>query len=431
VLPKNRHRSSSAPRAKTRARALAAESLEGRSLLSTAPLDAPAAAVAVEVSSYPAAHRHAHPQVSAHPVAAPHVRAMGRSGARVTPLSTPAGTPYTPAQVRKAYGFGALAQTGAGQTIAIVDAYDDPNIAHDLAVFDSHFGIAAPPSLTKVNEYGSTTSLPAANSGWADEIALDVEWDHAIAPGAKIVLVEANSTNLDDLLTGVDTAVKLGARQVSMSFGAGDFSSEPSYDNQFNRPGVSFFASSGDGGAGVNYPAASPYVTAVGGTSFTIDATTGARISETAWSGSGGGVSSYESRPSYQAPFLSGTHRGSPDVSYDADPHTGVYVYNSYSGGSWYSLGGTSAGAPQWAGLAALANQGRVAAGKSTLGTSSTLNATLYALAGGSSVYTNARGDFFDVTTGSSGNAAHAGYDLATGLGSPVANKLIPDLINS
>jgi subtilase family serine protease len=429
VLPKNRHRSSSAPRAKTRANALAVESLEGRSLLSTAPLHAPA--VAVEVASHPAAQRHAHPQVSAHRVAAPQVRAMGRSGTSVTPLSTPAGAPYTPAQVRKAYGFSAVSQTGAGQTIAIVDAYDDPNIAHDLAVFDSHFGIAAPPSFTKVNEYGSTTSLPAANSGWADEVALDVEWAHAIAPGAKIVLVEASSTNLNDILTGVDTAVKLGAKQVSMSFGGGDFSSETSFDSHFNKPGVSFFASSGDNGAGVCYPAASPYVTAVGGTSLTIDATTGARISETTWGGSGGGVSSYEARPSYQAPFLSGLHRGTPDVSYDANPSTGFYVYNSYSGGSWYSIGGTSAGAPQWAGLAALANQGRVAAGKSTLGMSSTLNATLYNLAGGSSGYTNARGDFLDVTTGSSGNAAHAGYDLATGLGGPVANKLIPDLINS
>jgi subtilase family serine protease len=208
--------------------------------------------------------------------------------------------------------------------------------------------------------------------------------------------------------------------------------SEATLDTHFNHPGITYTASSGDSGAGVSYPSSSPYVTAVGGTSLQIT-TSGNRSSETAWSGSGGGYSPYESRPSYQTSFVTRSSRGVPDVSYNADPNTGFYVYDSSPGaGGWYQVGGTSAGAPQWAALIALANQGRASAGKASLGTGLAFgtNTALYKVAGAS--YSNAAGAYFDITSGSNGgSSATKGYDVVTGLGSPVANKLIPALINS
>jgi subtilase family serine protease len=255
------------------------------------------------------------------------------------------------------------------------------------------------------------------------EIALDVEWAHAVAPGATILLVEAASNSFGDLLTAVDTAVAMGAKQVSMSWGGGDFSGESAFDAHFQHPGVTFLASSGDTGGVVEFPAASPYVTSVGGTELRLDANSN-RISETGWNGSGGGVSTFESLPTYQAGFLSAPGRGTPDVSYDASPATGFFIFDSSGGGSWSSVGGTSAGAPQWAGLIALANQGRATAGLASLGTgvAAGTNAVLYQLAGGTS-YTNPNGNFVDITSGSNGHLATAGYDLVTGLGSPVANR--------
>ncbi len=248
--------------------------------------------------------------------------------------------PYTPAQIRHAYGVDQLSYDGTGQTIAIIDAYDDPTIATDLAAFDKQYNLPAPPSFVKVTPTGQST--PAANSGWDLEIALDVEWAHAIAPGAKIVLVEAQDAGLGSLLGAVDFArTQYGASEISMSWGGGDFSGSTTYDTYFNHPGITYLASAGDSGAGVEFPAVSKYVTGVGGTSISLDAT-GNLLSETAWSGSGGGVSSYVSQPSYQNGFLTGTKRGVPDVAYDADPSTGVYVYN---GGSWGGVGGTSVGA--------------------------------------------------------------------------------------
>jgi hypothetical protein len=342
-------------------------------------------------------------------------------GAEATPFSAP----YTPAEVRHAYGVDQLSQNGAGQTIAIVDAFDAPNIANDLAVFDQSFGLPAA-NLIKAEPQGT----PSFNANWALEISLDVEWAHAIAPAATILLVEAQSSSLSNLLSAVNYAVQQGANQVSMSWGGGDFVGETSNDSVFNHPGVTFLASAGDNGAGVEYPAASPYVTGVGGTSIQIDSSSN-RLSETAWGGSGGGTSVGESRPSFQNGFQGSSGRDVPDVSYLADPNTGVVVYDSSSGG-FFQVGGTSAGAPAWAGLIALVNQGRAALGKSSIGTGQTYgtNSVLYALAGGSS-YTNPNGDFFDIISGSNGNSATTGYDRVTGLGSPVANKLVPDLINS
>ncbi len=313
---------------------------------------------------------------------------------------------------------------GAGQTIAIVDAYDDPTIANDLHVFDRTYGLPDPKFIKATPE-----GKPQFDAGWSSEIALDVEWAHAIAPGATILLVEARSTSTSDLFAAVDYAVRAGAKEVSMSFGASAYAGMSASDLHFDHPGVTFIAAAGDNGAEVEYPADSPFVTAVGGTSLTID-TLGDRLAETAWSDGGGGTSPLEARPKYQNGFLTTSARGVPDVSWNANPSTGVSVYNSSSGGGWYQVGGTSAGAPAWAGLIALANQGRAIWGKPSLGTGLPYgtNQALYALAGGTS-YTNARGDFSDITSGSNGNPAARGYDLATGLGSPVANRLVADLI--
>ena len=355
--------------------------------------------------------------------------ASNLAGSQAAGAASPA--PYTPAQLRHAYGVDLLGQDGTGQTIAIVDAHSSPSIASDLASFDNRFNLPTA-NLTVVTP--TNQNAPTYDSGWAMEISLDVEWAHAIAPGAKIVLVEtgvdqrtnASADSDVSLMGGVSYAVSLGASQVSMSWGGGEFPGESAYDSTFNHPGVTFFASSGDTGGDVLWPAISPYVTSVGGTKVSLDAA-GNKISETTWSSGGGGVSTMITRPSYQVGFSSASNRAVPDVAYNADPNSGIYVLDN---NQYLQVGGTSAGAPQWAGLAALANQGLLAAGKSSLGTGQAYgtNTVLYNLAGGTS-YTNPNGDFLDITTGSNTHPATTGYDLATGLGSPVANVLVPDLI--
>jgi subtilase family serine protease len=328
-----------------------------------------------------------------------------------TPQVTTSPTGYTPAQIRHAYGFDKITGNGSGQTIAIVDAYGSSTLASDLKVFCTTFGL---PQATLAVYYPQ--GKPSANSGWALETTLDVEWAHAIAPGARIVLVVAKSASISNLLGAVDYAVNtLGAKQVSMSWGSAEFSSEASYDSHFNKSGVSFFASSGDSGAGVLWPAASPYVVAVGGTTLRLDST-GNALTETGWSGSGGGVSAYYKQPTWQASFTSSTGRSVPDVSYDADPATGfpVYISNYNSTTGWIQVGGTSAGAPQWAAQQALIN-----AARST--TMSSTGSHLYSTA--TSAYT----DFFDITSGSNGAFfCNPGYDKVTGLGSPNAPALVP-----
>jgi subtilase family serine protease len=341
-------------------------------------------------------------------------------------------TVFTPAMIRHAYGFDQISFTahgttvagdGSGQTIAIVDAYDDPKIASDLSTFDRTFGLPDP-VFTKATPQGT----PAADHGWASEIALDVEWSHAIAPGAKILLVEAASSSVSDLLVAVDYARKYpGVSAVSMSFGGGEWSGERTYDSFFTTPaghgGVTFVASSGDNGAawGPEWPSTSPNVLAVGGTSLNT-ASNGTYVGETAWNGSGGGNSAFESRPAYQTGFQTSTRRSTPDVAYNADPSTGVYTYDSFNG-AWFQVGGTSAGAPQWAALVAIANQGRALAGKSALdGPSQTMYA-LYKM-----TQPSYAADYHDIVAGSNGYSAHTGYDLVTGLGSPKASAVVNQL---
>lgn len=334
----------------------------------------------------------------------------------------------SPTQVAHFYGFDTISNQGSGQTIGIIDAYDDPNIESDLGVFSTAFRL---PSCTSSNncfkKIYAANSKPRANAGWSLEMALDVEWAHAMAPQAKIILVEAASNRLSDLMQAVDVAVANGANIVSMSFGGSEFSTETNYDNHFNVSGVTFTASSGDSGSGVEYPAASPYVVSVGGT--TMNTNDG---SETAWSGSGGGQSAYESEPNYQItyPIPSGHNRGVPDVAYGADPKTGFAVYSSvkfYGQSGWFQVGGTSAGAPQWAALFAIANSLRVASGKGVI---SGADSAVYSAA--KSAY---GADFHDITSGSNGTCtplctAITGYDYVTGLGSPVAPNLVSTLVS-
>lgn len=340
---------------------------------------------------------------------------------------------FTPAQIRHAYAFDQVAVAdgslpGTGQTIAIVNAYDNPTIAADLATFDAAYGLPAA-NFTKVSQTGSTTALPRADAGWSGEIALDVQWAHAIAPGANILLVEANSASLTDLLTAVDYArSQPGVSVVSMSWGAGEFSSEQYYNSHFTTPaghtGVTFVAASGDYGAPATWPAVSPNVLGVGGTSLTLTST-GDYATETGWSGSGGGKSVFVPKPAFQSLVStpSPNKRTSPDVAYDANPNTGFRVYDSQNGG-WYAVGGTSAGAPQWAGLVAIANQARALSGKAPLdGPTQTLYAVYKAAQSSYSTY------YHDETAGSNGYSAGAKYDLVTGLGSPVANKVVSALV--
>jgi subtilase family serine protease len=345
---------------------------------------------------------------------------------------------FTPSQIRHAYGFDQIVfikptgipqfpyifqpGDGTGQTIAIVDAYDDPTIASDVHVFDQKYGLPDP-VLTKATPEGQ----PVVNGNWSGEISLDVEWSHAIAPNAKILLVEAKSASYTDLFNAVSyAAAQPGVSVVSMSFGGSEFAGETGYDSVFTTPyghsGVTFVAASGDTGAPPEYPAASPNVLAVGGTALTLGANN-VWSSEVGWSGSGGGVSPIEAKPSYQSGVTqSATQRTDPDVAYDADPNTGFSVYDStpYQNQSgWLDVGGTSAGAPQWAAMIAIANQGRNFSG---LGTLYGANYPLYKALPSSG--------FHDITTGNNGYAAGPGYDLVTGLGSPKAAQVVSGLVS-
>ena len=348
----------------------------------------------------------------------------------------------TPAQVKAAYGltglsFDGTAADGAGQTIAIVDAYDAPTLAADLATFSTTFGLPAA-SLSVVSQTGGST-LPATDAGWAQEISLDVEWAHAIAPAAKILLVEATTDSTTDLLAAVDYARgAAGVSVVSMSWGADEFNGETAYDTFFTTPtghaGVTFVAAAGDDGSasGAMWPAAAAGVVSVGGTTLTL-AADGTVASEVGWTSGGGGLSTYEGEPTYQRSAQTTGYRTTPDVAWNADPDTGVAVYDStaYDGTSgWMEFGGTSAGAPQWAALVALADQGRALDGSAPLDGATNTLPTLYGLY----AHTSTRSaDFRDVTSGSTSRtvAAATGYDMVAGIGTPRAAALVERLVGS
>ncbi|GAC1439856.1 MAG: hypothetical protein NVSMB51_18340 [Solirubrobacteraceae bacterium] len=350
------------------------------------------------------------------PAHAARCHAVVVTDARGAPLAT--ATPvsgYVPADLQSAYGIGAAAaSSGASQTVAIVDAYDDPNAEADLATYRANFGLPACTSASgcfrKLDQNGGT-SYPSGNSGWAQEISLDLDMVSAACPNCRILLVEGASANYSDLGTAVNTAATLGATQISNSYGGGEFSSEASYESAYYKhPGIDVTVSSGDNGYGVEFPAASQYVTAVGGTSLTRDSSSRG-WSERAWSGAGSGCSAYIVKPSWQHDGGCG-RRTVADVSAVADPNTGVAVYDTYgSGGSgWMVFGGTSVAAPFLAGVDALAG-----------GRAGTTTAPIW----GAFSYSN--GSLFnDVTVGSNGSCggsylctAVAGYDGPTGNGTP------------
>ena len=344
----------------------------------------------------------------------------------IPPQSNVLGKPtgIFPAQMQTAYGFNLVANQGKGQVIGIVDAFDDPNIESDLKVFAKQFSLSA---CTTANgcfqKVYATGTKPKKNSNWSSEISLDVEWSHAIAPQAKIMLVEASGQTNAELYQAVDVAVANGATVVSMSWATDEYSGETSDDTHFNVPHVTFVAASGDSGHQSLYPAASPYVVAVGGTALTLTSG-GAWQSEIAWSGSGGGISAYEPEPSYQATAQTSGFRGIPDVAYDADPSTGVPIYDTvgiYGLLGWVEIGGTSMAAPEWSALFAIANSMRAAESKSAL---NQVQFDLYPIAA----------DFHDIVSGTNGTCgalctAGPGYDFVTGLGSPMANEIIPALV--
>ncbi|WP_075017557.1 carboxypeptidase regulatory-like domain-containing protein [Actinacidiphila rubida] len=332
--------------------------------------------------------------------------------------TTPAG--FGPGDLQGAYAL--PADGGAGQTVAIVDAYDDPNAEADLAVYRQQFGLPACTTasgcFSKVSQRGGT-DYPTPDPDWSGEISLDVDMVSAVAPNAHILLVEADSANFEDLGAAVDEAVALGAKYVSNSYGTG-YSSTPgsgedpseltAMDPYYNHPGVAVVASSGDSDYGVSYPAASQYVTSVGGTALTRDSGTSRGWSESVWNnaygGPGSGCSLYEPKPAFQTDTAC-AKRTLTDVSAVADPVTGVSVYQTYGGGGWSVYGGTSASSPIIAGV--YASAGTPAAGTYP-------NAYPYAQ----------RGALNDVTTGDNGTCTPAalctagpGYDGPTGLGTP------------
>jgi len=338
-----------------------------------------------------------------------------------TDRATPTG--YTPQQMRHAYGIDQIANQGAGQIIGIVDGFDYPSIESDLGVFTTQFGL---PACTQANGcltvIYATGTKPPANAGWSGETSLDVQWAHAIAPQARILLVEAPNGNTRTLLEAVPVAVAHGATVINMSWGT---LQEPSSEQQldqyfFNNPAVTYFNASGDDGNNLfGYPGASPLVVGAGGTTLKLDAS-GNITKETAWSGSGGGESLYFPEPGYQLGAQSSGKRGVPDVAYDADPETGVPVYDSEDG-NWAQVGGTSASSPQWSAITAIANSIRAGMGKGTIG-GNFLNV----------VYENPLA-FHDITQGSNGKCgavctAGPGYDFVTGLGSPMALQVVDAL---
>ena len=374
---------------------------------------------------------------------------------------------YSPAQIRAAYDLPLLpaagtaltpaqaAQLGAGQTIYIVDAMHDPNVVAELAAFNQKFGLPGcttkpiatnaslplPPAPASGCEFSvvyntpssaMTATAPAYNSGWAMEITLDVQWAHATAPLARIVLIEAPDASINSLLGAVRLANQMGPGIVSMSFGAAEGNWTASVDSAFTGKNMSYLAATGDSGSGVFWPSVSSNVLAVGGTTLSYSGS-GAR-SEAAWSGTGGGVSTYTALPAYQTGNVAGLanllRRNVADVAFNGDPASGQYVAVMTPGSgaaSWFSVGGTSLSTPQWAGVLAIANASRALQAKAPLGLPhSTLYGQIAAVPG------TFASSFADITRGSNGSCgvctARVGYDPLGGLGTPNVKSLLASL---
>jgi subtilase family serine protease len=352
-------------------------------------------------------------------------QAVGHAG-RVGPQIMSGPTGLGPSQIQSAYKLSGL--NGAGRTVALVDAYNDPNAASDLATYRKAYGLPACTTANgcfkQVNQSGATSPLPSGDYGWAEEESLDVDAVSAACPTCDILLVEASSDSTSDLAAAENTAAKApGVVAISNSYGGSEASSELSTDSSYKHPGIAITVSSGDSGYGVEYPAASQYVTAVGGTTLT-QASNARGWTETAWSDAGSGCSAYEPKPAWQSD-TGCAKRTVADVSADADPNSGLGVYDTYNSCGSSSLCdylielGAVQGLDGWAQV-----------GGTSL--SSPLTASVYALAGntgsltyGSYPYAHT-GSLFDVTSGSNGSCspsylctAGAGYDGPTGLGTP------------
>jgi subtilase family serine protease len=334
-----------------------------------------------------------------------------RTNASLTPMATTSfRNGYSPGQLRTAYALPAT--TAAHPLVAIVDAFASPNAAADLAVYRSQFGLGAA-NLTQVNQNGGSVTTVGADVGWGQEEMLDLEMVSAACQACPILYVGANSASFNDLAAAVNRAAALGAKVISNSYGGREFTSETTLANAYNHPGVAITASSGDSGFGAQAPAAFNTLTAVGGTSLTLTAS-GARSSETVWSGAGSGCSAFISKPAWQHDTAC-TRRTISDVAAVADPATGVAVYDSFGstgGANWFVFGGTSVAAPLIGGIYALS--GNTAGVPASLAYSST-------------------GALFDVTSGSNGRCVKGrqtagaylctgvkGYDGPTGNGTPI-----------
>lgn len=326
---------------------------------------------------------------------------------------------YSPAYLQSAYD---TPSASPGATVAIVDAYDNSRAESDLAYYRSYYGLPACTTANgcfrKVDQRGGT-SYPQGDQVWGGEMSLDLDMVSAICPNCNILLVEADSNSWSDLNVAVNEAVALGASVVSMSWGGSEYAGETTANQYFDHPGVAMVASSGDSGYGAQFPAASPDVVSVGGTTLYQATDTGARdATETVWVGSGSGCSSWMAKPSWQHDTAC-PRRTINDVSAVADPSTGVWVWDTYpNGGGWHIFGGTSVAAPIVAALYALA-------GNDTNSTTE-MPSTLYGDPSG----------FNDITSGSNGSCALAylcttgpGYDGPTGLGTP--NGITPFLLSS
>ncbi len=314
----------------------------------------------------------------------------------------------SPSTIEEVYGYTSSSTAGFGQTIALVDAFNDPDAAGDLDAFSDQYGLplectgASSPSscfdFDQVNQTGGS-SLPDTNPAWDLEISLDIEWAHALAPAASIVLVEADNNYTPNLLAAEQYAAD-NARYVSNSWGSPEFAGEVSLDSYFTRPGVSYFAAAGDSAGKVEWPSSSPEVISVGGTSLKF--TPGGQLAEeTAWSDGGGGCSGYETTNIYQwtGSVNCAGMRATPDLALDADPNSGVPVYDSVPYGDhsgWFTIGGTSASTTMVAPEAAV--------------TGAEVNAS-YLYASPTNI------PFRAITSGSNGYPPLPGYDLATGLG--------------